>query len=291
MTETADGHTLTVNAVVTGGAGPATIPPAGTATVDLSDLYTDVPGSLVVTKTIGGAAAGKQGAITIVPTCDGTKLDAWVIPAGTAAGSVSKKYPAIAAGADCTVTETVDGHTSTVAVRQRSGQEVTIPADGTATAAVTDTYTDIPGSLVVNKTIAGNAAGKQGQVTIGVTCDGTALPDFVIPAGADAGTVSKTYTGIAAGSSCTITETADGHTLRGEREAGRERAAGDRARGGRRDRERDRHLQRRAGDARRPQDDRGAGGGRAGGDRHRPDLRRRAAGAVRDPGGEGEPAR
>ena len=111
------------------------------------------------------------------------------------------------------MTETVDGHTSTVAVAvSGSGQEVTIPANGTATAAVTDRYTDVPGSLVVNKTIAGNAAGKQGQVTIGVTCGGTALPDFVIPAGADAGTVSKTYTGIAAGSSCTIDETADGHT-------------------------------------------------------------------------------
>ncbi len=212
-TETEDGHTLTVIAVVTGSGGTVTIPPAGTGTLDLSDLYTNVPGQLVVTKAIGGTAAGKQGEVTIVPTCNGTKLDAWVIKAGTAAGSVTQTYPAIPAGASCSVTETVDGHTSTVAVAvSGSGQEVTIPANGTATATVTDTYTDVPGSLVVNKTITGNAAGKQGQVTIGVTCSGTALPDFVIPAGVDAGTVSKSYTGIAAGSSCTVTESADGHT-------------------------------------------------------------------------------
>ena len=116
MTETGNGDIRTVNAAVTAGAEPATIPPAGTATVDLSDLYTDVPGSLVVTKTIGGAAAGRQGAITIVPTCNGKPLAPFVIPAKTDAGSVSQEYPAIAAGADCTVTETVDGHTSTVAV-------------------------------------------------------------------------------------------------------------------------------------------------------------------------------
>ena len=198
---------------VTGSGGTVTIPSAVTATLDLSDLYTEVPGELVVTKTIGGPAAGKQGDITIVPTCTGTKLNPWVIKAGTAAGSVMQTYPAIPAGASCTVTETVDGHTSTVAVAiSGSGQEVTAPANGTATAALTDTYTDVPGSLVVNKTITGNAAGKQVQVTIGVTCGVTALADFVIPAGADAGTVSKTYTGITAGSSCTVTESADGHT-------------------------------------------------------------------------------
>jgi TQXA domain-containing protein len=212
VTETGKGDIRTVNVTVTGGAEPATIPPGGTATVDLSDLYSDVPGSLVVKKTITGAAAGKQGAIRIVPTCDGKDLDPFVIPAKTDAGTVTKEYPAIAAGADCTVAETVDGHTSTVAVVIKGGEEVTIPAADSATTTLSDSYTDTPGTLVVNKTIAGNAAGHQGPVTIGVTCNGTALADFDIPAGADAGTVSKTYTGIAAGSTCTIDETADGHT-------------------------------------------------------------------------------
>ena len=67
------------------------------------------------------------------------------------------------------------------------------------------------GSLVVQKTIAGPAAGSQGQVTIHTVCDGTALtPDFVVASGTPAGTSSRTYTGIPSGSLCTITETANG---------------------------------------------------------------------------------
>ena len=45
-----------------------------------------------------------------------------------------------------------------------------------------------PGSLVLKKTIAGPAAGSQGQVVIHASCNGTALtPDLTIPAGAHAG--------------------------------------------------------------------------------------------------------
>ena len=60
----------------------------------------------------------------------------------------------------------------------------------------------------------GPAAGKQGAVTIGVSCDKDtpALPDFTIPAGTTAKTTSTTYTGIPAGAVCTVTETDDGHT-------------------------------------------------------------------------------
>ena len=50
-------------------------------------------------------------------------------------------------------------------------------------------------------------AGAQGAVTISVSCSGTALPDFVVPANSPAGTVFRSYTGIAAGSTCTVTET------------------------------------------------------------------------------------
>ncbi len=65
------------------------------------------------------------------------------------------------------------------------GQTVTVPADGTATATITDTYTEANGSLIVNKTIDGPAAGQQGEIVIQVSCDGNALEDFVIPAGRD----------------------------------------------------------------------------------------------------------
>jgi hypothetical protein len=64
--------------------------------------------------------------------------------------------------------------------------------------------------LNVTMTIAGPGAGQQGQVVIGVECDGTLLePVFVIPAGAT-GSVSQTYDGIEIGAVCTITETVAG---------------------------------------------------------------------------------
>ena len=71
-----------------------------------------------------------------------------------------------------------------------------------------------PGSLVVKKTIAGPAAGSQGEVVIHTVCDGEALtPDFVIPAGTPAGDKSQTYEHIPAGSLCTVTETSDGSVV------------------------------------------------------------------------------
>jgi hypothetical protein len=64
-------------------------------------------------------------------------------------------------------------------------------------------------SLEVTKTIAGEAAGLQSDVHISVVCDGTALPDFVIPAGST-GSTSTTYDDIPAPATCDITETVNG---------------------------------------------------------------------------------
>jgi hypothetical protein len=170
------------------------------------------PGQLVVTKTIGGPGAGQQGQIVIEVTCDGVALPPFVIPAGTPAGSVSNTYPNLPAGATCRVVETADGRTPSINVRVAgSGGTVTIPSGGSITVPLSDTYDT--GSLIVNKTITGDAAGQQGAVTISVACNaGPAQPDFVIPAGTAAGTVSASYTGILAGAVCNITETANGAT-------------------------------------------------------------------------------
>ena len=71
-----------------------------------------------------------------------------------------------------------------------------------------------PGSLVVKKTITGPAAGSQGHVVIHVACDdGVARLTFIIPAGTPAGTKSKTYEPIPAGTRCTVTETNNGSVV------------------------------------------------------------------------------
>jgi hypothetical protein len=169
------------------------------------------PGSLVVTKTIGGSAAAQHGPIVIVVSCNGTVVPPpLVIPAG-ARDPPRRRTARSQQDPFCTVLETQDGHTPDVTARLTgSGTVVTIPAGGTATADLTDTYE--VGSLVVNKTITSTAAGQQGAVVISVTCGQTALADFVIPAGTPAGTTSQVYPQIPAGTVCTATETANGGT-------------------------------------------------------------------------------
>jgi hypothetical protein len=175
----------------------------------------EATGSLVVKKTITGEAAGKQGAITISVSCDKSTpaLPDFTIPAGAKGQQSSPKYEGITAGAKCTVTESQDGHTEKILVTvDGSGQVVQIPANDTATANITDTYTfPAPGSLIVHKTITGPAAGTQGPVRIRVICDEMpdTLPVFEIAAGTT-GPASRTYTGIPAGANCTVTEFVDG---------------------------------------------------------------------------------
>ena len=218
LTETANGATETATAVTVGSPQEVTISEHGTATANVVNTYEYVPGALVVTKDIAGPAAGQQGQVSIGVSCvlNGavTTLDPFVIPAGQSAGIVSHTYEAIPAGSTCTVSETEDGSTSTVSVTTVGGnQTVSVPARDEVIANITDTYyliAPVPGQLTVTKTIAGPAAGQQGAITISVSCSGTALPDFVIPAGTSASTVSRSYPDIAAGSTCTVTETGNG---------------------------------------------------------------------------------
>ncbi len=214
VTETSNGSTSAVDVVVTGDGQTVTIPSGGTKTVHITDTSDFSPGSLLVRKTIAGPAAGQQGAITIHTVCDGKALTPdFVIPAGTATGDYTKQYDQIAAGATCTVTETADGHTSAVSVVVvGSGQKVSVPAGDIVEADISDTYGLVPGQLEVTKTITGAQAGQQGPVVIHTACTPAAnTPDFAIPAGAT-GVQAQIYSGISAGASCVVTETANGQT-------------------------------------------------------------------------------
>ena len=132
------------------------------------------PGYLVINKTITGPAAGLQGQVVIHTVCNGTALTPdFTILANTADGTYSHSYTGILAGTSCTVTETSNGSSSTVqVVTVGSPQTVTISAsDRVHEADLTDTYTQVPGSLVVTKDITGPAAGSQGPVSIEVSCN------------------------------------------------------------------------------------------------------------------------
>ena len=85
ITETADGATSVVTTTVIGGDNRTVDVAAGTIVpVLFTDIFTDAPGTLVVSKTISGAAAGQQGPIAILVDC-GQPLNqyAFIIPANT----------------------------------------------------------------------------------------------------------------------------------------------------------------------------------------------------------------
>ncbi len=225
--ETSNGSVVGTDVVVTGDGQEVTIPAGGREMVDITDTYTAVPSpgpsSLLVTKTIAGPLAGRQGPITIHVVCNGTALSSdYIIPARAPSGSVSQSFGPIAPGSVCTVTETADGATDTVAATvSGNGANVTIPADAVVPVNVMDVYEQAPspvpdvdtGSLKVTKTIAGPAAGQQGRIAILVACGNPSHTfAFVIPAHTRARSVSRYFPGLPAGSRCTVIEIVNGHT-------------------------------------------------------------------------------
>jgi hypothetical protein len=219
VTESPDGTSSTVT-VAQSGTRTVTISANGTGTLNPIDTYSFVPGSLTVTKVLAGPAAGQQGAITIETSCVAngitTDLPDFTIPAGTLPGStaLTHTYTGVASTSVCTVTETDNGSSGTVnVVTVGNPQNVTVPPGTTGvTATITDTNTLADGQLLLSKTISGPAAGKQGAVTIDVTCGTTTFAPFVISAGTKAGTYTQAVNGVPANSTCTVTETNDGAT-------------------------------------------------------------------------------
>ncbi|MCC3293002.1 thioester domain-containing protein, partial [Arthrobacter sp. zg-Y1110] len=67
----------------------------------------------------------------------------------------------------------------------------------------------VPGDLVVNKTFAGEAAGRQGAIALTVDCGAAGLFSFEIPAGTTA-PVSETIVDLPVGTVCSVTEPVTG---------------------------------------------------------------------------------
>jgi Domain of unknown function (DUF5979) len=130
-----------------------------------------------VTKNIAGDGAGQQGEISILVACGGPANNfAFIIPAGQAAGAVKRSFDNLPAGSVCTVTETADGHTSSApVVVSGSGQTVTVAANATATANLTDTY----GTVAASTTTAVAAAAAQTAATLPATGAAPATPTLI----------------------------------------------------------------------------------------------------------------
>jgi Domain of unknown function (DUF5979) len=127
---------------VSGDGQTVTIPAGRVVPVNVMDVYENTTGSLKVTKTIAGRAAGQQASIAILVACSGPlRAYALLIPAHTRGGSVSRVFPDLSGRSRCTVTEVADGHTGKVTVKASKRRiTVTIRANGLATAHIADTY-------------------------------------------------------------------------------------------------------------------------------------------------------
>ncbi|WP_104055333.1 MULTISPECIES: thioester domain-containing protein [unclassified Arthrobacter] len=211
ITEPTNGSSTSVS-VITDLPGPQTITSGDTVTATVTDTYTFTPGTLAVRKIVTGTAAGAQGEVQISVLCtsDGaTVLDTTVTIAAGETEPEASEFPGLAAGTECSVTETVNGETEAVSVTVSGEGTVTVPAGGSVEATITDTYEFRPGTFAVRKDIAGDGAGRQGEVVLTVTCTSGLSETITIPAGTTEPTTEE-YENLPAGTSCTVTETSDG---------------------------------------------------------------------------------
>lgn len=109
----------------------------------ITDTYDPIPGSLIVTKTIAGSAAGQQGPILVRVSCANGLQQDIAIPAG-ATGDTVTTITGIPAGTTCTISEPVSGATSAVGVVLTPAGAVTIPAGGQVAARLVNTITAVP---------------------------------------------------------------------------------------------------------------------------------------------------
>jgi hypothetical protein len=178
VTQTVDGHTATVSPPVTVGSGQKVhIGHGDSKEAVITDDYGLRPGELEVTKFITGLA-GQQGQIVIHTVCNGTALTPdFVIPAGTVGPVVMHRYTNIPTPANCTVTETSNGSTSTIVVHVTgSGTTVHVPPGKSGAVEITDNVQHRPGELEVTKLITGPQAGHQGEIVIQAVCNGVHQP-------------------------------------------------------------------------------------------------------------------
>ena len=168
-------------------------------------------GSLQVTKTIAGSAAGDQGAVTMHVSCDNGLEQDIVVAANAPAGDTTTIIEDLPVGTVCTVTEPGNGSSGEVSVSTTvAGSPATITAEPLAAVTVTNTYAAVLSSLQVTKTIAGSAAGDQGAVTMHVSCDNGLEQDIVVAANAPAGDTTTIIEDLPVGTVCTVTEPGNG---------------------------------------------------------------------------------
>ncbi|WP_158297086.1 thioester domain-containing protein [Zhihengliuella sp. ISTPL4] len=205
VNEPLTGETATV--IATNNLPQTTAVTAEGAVVTALNTLTFQPGSLRVVKTLAGAAAGAQEAITLTVDCGEAVQETISIPAGSAAGEYAQTYSDLPAGTACVVTETASGETAEVAVEPSAPVDVEILPAATVDAVLLNSITYRPGELRVVKSITGTGAGAQDAIVLSIDCGSALNETFTIPARSSAGEYTQTFGPLPAGTACTVTET------------------------------------------------------------------------------------
>ena len=184
---------------------------SGAITNDAEVTNTYEVGSLEVAKVVDGE--GEEfgaGPFTLDVECTlDTGQGATVVYADTVTltGGESATVDDIAAGAECTVTESEDGGATSVVV---TPSPVTIEADETVTVTATNTF-DL-GAVEVTKVVDGDAAEfGVGPFEVSIECTFEGEPVPIDPASQTFGPgETVTFDGLPVGAECTVTETGTG---------------------------------------------------------------------------------
>ena len=212
------------DAILNGGSTPPPTPP----TLAVTPTAAEAPstGELTGPFTVSGSATGA----TVLTIDD---LDLYLDAAGTIPASVGTAAPpgtqfwvanvdSIIPSASFTIGMDFTIPVGTVYLADPDpddyqklvlAQEATLPIRAGASVSVYSA-----GSVTVTQRIEGPAAGDQGEISLLLSCDlSPAAPVtrmFTVPAGAAAGDRAFTASGLRAGATCTVTQTANGATAR-----------------------------------------------------------------------------
>lgn len=211
VTETGTAGADSVTYAVTAGqaganSAAATITDGVTTTVTITNHYNPPPtGTLNITKALDNqSGTPKNGPYTGTWACANNQSGTFsVAPNGTQSFSISP------VPTTCTVTETGNGGAASVTYAVTSGSTTASSATANMTDGNTTTVTITnhfnppppPGALEVDKVVSGSGAGTGGPFVVDVNCGGSHTTLTFTGSG------TQTVSPIAAGTSCTVTET------------------------------------------------------------------------------------
>lgn len=200
------------------------------STVTLRAAGTLVPpsaGAYELSVEIGGQAGGDQGAIDITVTCTAGQWEVsrdLTVPARADIGTrLLVRLDGLVAGASCLTLQTADGSNASATLASSvlsPSAPVVIAAGETSDVLLSNDYA-VPvapsGTLAVDLTVDGPAAGLQSQIDAQATCvvgSATVVRDVTLAEGARGTTRVGTFSGVPVGAVCQVVPITDGRNDR-----------------------------------------------------------------------------